>query len=130
MKSNLAVFPRSAPQEPSAAFVARLERVHFAGPAEEPALKAERIQELLSAFPGWQICPGGPGLVRGYRFPSHGDATAFAVFVAGVLERAKVTPELTLVGPLAAIHVASLKNPGEVSALDFDLVALLEGREE
>lgn len=117
-------------QEPTTPFQARLQRLQAGAPFDQPALKAERIQELLSLYPGWQLDPVGPGLLRGYRFATAADAIAFAAFVAGVFESVKAVAKLEVVGSLVAVRVASLEKRGAVSAFDFDMAALIEGREE
>jgi hypothetical protein len=69
-------------------------------------------------------------LVRGYRFATAEDAAAFTAFVAGVLAGVNYTAKFEIVGSLVGVHVASLQKTGAISNLDFDIVALLEGREE
>jgi pterin-4a-carbinolamine dehydratase len=125
--------PRTLPRRaapPSTPFQVRLERLQAGAPLDQPALKAERIQELLQSYPGWQRDPAGPGLLRGYRFATAADAIAFAAFVAGVFESVKAAAKLEVVGPLVAVRAASLEKAGAVSQFDFDLAALIEGREE
>lgn len=110
--------------------LARIARIRQASPPENSKLKAERIQEHLERFPGWQLHLAGPGLVRGFRFPTPVDATAFTVFAAGLLSGVKVLPRIEIVGALVSVHIATLAGAKEVSELDFEIAALLEGRED
>lgn len=100
------------------------------GPGETvtPPLKAERIQESLLAFPGWQVRSDGPGLVRRYEFPSVRDSGAFAAFAASLLAELDAVPEVEIVGSTAAVRVRSGRAVGEVTAIDLERVAVLEGR--
>jgi pterin-4a-carbinolamine dehydratase len=100
------------------------------GKTPRPALLADRVEERLERFPGWETYPAGPGLARLYHFPSAGDATHFAVFVAGLPADLEVEPALELQGEMVSVRVWTLPGQGQVTERDFDLVALTEGRGE
>jgi pterin-4a-carbinolamine dehydratase len=108
----------------------RYERIRLEAGIEQPALKAERIQEFLESHPRWVPTQNGPGLTRGYRFPTAGDAAAFSVFVADLLAGLGLTAKLSIVGPLVALEISTGREPGTVTALDFEIAAAVEGRED
>ncbi len=114
--------------EPPEIVSRRAERVRQGGPLE--ALPAALVAAELACSPGWQPYPAGPGLVRLYHFPVVADAAAFAVFAADLLAGLGVTPDLELFGPTVSVRVFTLYGVGEISAIDFDLAALLDGRGE
>jgi hypothetical protein len=98
------------------------------GDTVTPPLEAERSQEPLVAFSGWQVRSDDPGSVRRYEFPTVRDGGAFAAFAASLLAELDAVSEGEIAGSTAAVRGRSGRAVGEVTAIDRERVAGLEGR--
>jgi pterin-4a-carbinolamine dehydratase len=96
--------------------------------SDETDLKAERVQELLRAVPGWTLTPGGRAIDRVRVFTDPGVAEAYATYVARLarLARQAVTIDhaasqviVTIYGQMHEVCI------GELSEGAFDLAAAI-----
>lgn len=94
MSTQTAVDKTTTPMSPARPATSRLRRP----PRPPERLKAERVQELLKAMPGWALVPGGRTITRKREFDSPPAAASFAVFVAGLASEAQRAVRLDLSG--------------------------------
>jgi len=87
-------------------------------------LKPERVQLQLADLPGWNVQPGGRGIIRHYQFPDMGQALAF-LDVVGALGRAQGRlPEVALHGGGATVSVP-MPQAGWIASADYELARAL-----
>lgn len=82
-------------------------------------LKAERIQELLKALPGWKLGHRGRAIVRQRELDTPQGAASFAAFVAGLAAEAGQTVNLHVDGGLVVVTL-----PGRAAGAPFAEVTL------
>jgi len=70
-------------------------------------LKAERVELLLAALPGWEAAVSGEAVQRQFQFGNVGQALAFAGLICGLSERWQRRPELTIAGSVVTCEIAA-----------------------
>lgn len=83
-------------------------------------LKAERVELMLAALPGWKLTFDKQGLTRSFQFSSAERAFAFANLVAGMAFRRNQYPEVRLLRDTVTLNLSSHK-AGGLTAPDFAL---------
>ena len=103
--------------------------VPIPGPGQvQDRLKAERVQEALTALPGWGLAPGGRAIDRVRTFASPGAAACYASFA---LKLAGCHQQPVALSLSAGQVVLTLSGPprqgaqGGLTAAVFDLAASL-----
>jgi pterin-4a-carbinolamine dehydratase len=81
----------------------KAERVQLSAESVQARLKAERVQELLRALPGWRLVPGGKAVDRVREFPDPPGAVAYAHFLAEVASRSRQPIGIHLAGSRVSI---------------------------
>jgi 4a-hydroxytetrahydrobiopterin dehydratase len=90
------------------------------GSPGESRLKAERVQLLLEALPGWRLSPGGGSISRSFRFPAAGSALAFTQFVTALAGETGHTPAVSLEGLRVTCRLTTAA-AGGLTLQDFEL---------
>jgi pterin-4a-carbinolamine dehydratase len=91
-------------------------------------LKAERIQELLRALPGWGVVRNGTGLSRRYTVSSPRTALGFAHFVTELASDHGLTADLDL-RPQRVVVTLSSRLARGLTATEFDLAKAIDGKQ-
>lgn len=83
-------------------------------------LKAERVELMLAALPGWKLTFDQKGLTRTFQFPTTERAFAFVNLVAGMSFRRNQYPEVRLHRDTVTLNLTSPK-VGGLTVMDFAL---------
>jgi hypothetical protein len=115
--------------------VVAMNPVEPAKPAKEPLrrppqpperLKAERVQELLKAMPGWKLGPGGRVISRRREFDSPQAAAAFAGFVSGLASGADRAVRLDLSGSMVVVTLPGRAGEGSSEDLSLEILGFAQ----
>lgn len=83
-------------------------------------LKAERVELMLAALPGWKLTYDQKGLTRTFQFSSSERAFAFANLVAGMAFRRNQYPEVRFWRDTVTLSLTTPK-VGGLTVMDFAL---------
>lgn len=90
-----------------------------ASPERVAKLKAERVQELLKALPGWRLGSRGRAIRRRREFDTPQAAASFATFVAGLAGEAGQAVNLHVAGGRVDVTL-----PGRAAGATYDELTL------
>lgn len=89
------------------------------------ALKAERVQELLKAMPGWRLVEGGRAIHSIRELPSARAAAAFAAYVALYAGCRRQAARLMIAGRQVSLTLPGMARPrGTFAGLTHAVLAM------
>jgi pterin-4a-carbinolamine dehydratase len=82
-------------------------------------LKAERVELMLAALPGWKLTPSGEAIEQQFRFEEPVQALAFAGWVCGLTARWEHRPEVRIAKATTVTFHLTTPEAGGLTPSDF-----------